>query len=633
MKTGLGLNFLRIVNEEGFDGWAQVYARVPFDDAELMKKGSLFGVIYSNDLDDWTSKEADIMTWVDQYFNEAVEPDVSTIDNYLKEKYPDLSGVWMWVNVEDGKRAIRIVKNREIGVWLWREGEKNDLGNQMVEGKTLKGSIMTGDKLVIWAGEMKPFLEEVENLDSQETVVQVGDKLLKDNRGGASLVFDFTEIDSSNENEEKIFSDGSLVTDSETPVLEHNSFVPVENPSREVPEMVSSNYVGQVGFKEKLYNWWNSKAQRRRSDISIGGVVSKRKKMAMGLGVLFLILLAISIVSGSIKIKADSEQKRWSQFYEPIEKKRLEAEGLSSINLVGSRKMMEEVKTSFESGKGDFVNSKFKNQLVELENKINSTWATASGEKMSTLVTSVNIALVREGFNGKRLSLVEDKSFLALDEKMGLVVSADGATKDVKVLAGKGEGLGWIDVLHDGKRNLLLDSSGISVIETSKRISTFDDAVSRPIALGVFGANIYVLDQGNKEVYRYNNGTDSLGDRNRWLKQDESISKEPVDMSIDGDIWILEQENELERFRRGSKENFSLNGVPEKAMFSKVAVSAVDDKIALLDTANGSISVFKKEDGSFIEQLKMDGLREASDIEFDDEGGLWVLIKGVLGGI
>lgn len=632
MKTGLGLNFLRIVNEEGFDGWAQVYARIPFNDVEIKSKGALFGTIYSTNLSDWTSKEAEIMTWVDEYFNASEEPgNLMDIENYLKEKYPEISCVWMWVTLDSsGKREIRILKTSNVGVWMWREGAKIDMGKQLVDGKIIKGPVFGGDKIVFWSGEMKTMFEDVAEIDSQETVVKVGDSLMKESRGGAGLIFTFDEVVT-----EEAVTEMPVM---EQPRLEDKQAVveiakPVEQESDFLirSEMVSDRYVGKVGPKEKLINWWKNKSLKRRSDISIGKVVSKRKKMAMVMGVVFLLLLIVSIVSGSIKIKADNEQKKWSQFYEPIEKKRQDALGLTGVNVVGSRKLMEEVKMAFDAGKGEFVNTKFKSQLDELEKNINSSWSVASGEKQSVLSNQMDIGLVRQGFLGKRLSLISKGSFLVLDEKMGLVVSADSKSKEIKVLAGKGENLGWVDVVSNGKINYLLDGSGIGLVESGKKLTSFDAAVSKAVSIGVFSSNIYVLDQGNKEIYRYSIGADQFGDRVRWLKQDQSILGQPVDMAIDGDIWVLEAGNSLEKYRRGVKENFSLNGVPEKAAFSRIAVEQGGVRVALLDIQNGSVLLFKKEDGGFLEQLKLDSLKEATDIEFDEEGNLWVLIKGVVG--
>lgn len=286
--------------------------------------------------------------------------------------------------------------------------------------------------------------------------------------------------------------------------------------------------------------------------------------------------------------------------------------------------------TSFNAGKGVFENTKFKGQVTDLEKKINDSWSLASGEKQVKIDNQVSIELIRTGFVGQNLELVKDSSFLVLDGKMGLVVSVDGKTKDIKVLAGKGEGLGWLDTVFDGKRNLLLDQSGISVVGGA-RIGTFDAAVSKPIAMGVFGSNIYVLDQGNKEIYRYNNASDTLGDRVRWLKQGVNLASTPVDMAIDGDIWVLEDNGNVEHFRRGAQESFTLNGSPSVSHYNKIAIDQNGDTLALLDTTYGAVTTFKKSDGSFIAQLKSDSLKQASDINFDDNGKLWVLIGGSMG--
>lgn len=643
MKTGLGLNFLRIVNEEGFDGWSQVYARIPFEEEEIKKKGALFGVIFSDNLDDWTSKEAEIMGWVDEYFNGVLEDgDLNEIYEYLNQKYPGLCSVWVWVKIiEGGKRSIRLIKSGKSGIFLWRGVEKIDLGSQMLDGKVLKGEAKKNDRMIIWVGDLEKYVKEESEIDTQLTINKITDGLVENNKTSASLVFTFLEVAEDahvdhvvnndtlkqaeiNKKNEEIAETIDMETKSE--LMEES--VIVGKPEEIEEDMVSDRYIGPVGPKEKLINWWKNRKFKSRNEITVGGVVTKRKKMAIGMGVLFLILLIASTVSGSIKIKADAELKKWNKFYEPIEKKRQDALGLASVNLVGSRKLMEEVKTDFNAGKGIFVNTKFKNQLDELEKNINSSWTSASGEKTSVMENPVNIDLIRSGFNGSRISLIKESSFLVLDEKMGLVVSIDGKTKDIKVLAGKGEGLNWIDVVFDSKRNLLLDKNGITVVGKTGTIGTFDAAVSNPLSLGIFAGNLYLLDQGNKEIYRYNNSGDSLGDRNRWLKQDQSLSGTPVDMAIDGDIWVLEEKSVVEKFRRGSKENFSLNGVPQQGAYIKIAVEGVGTRIALLDTINSSVSIFKKEDGTFIQQLKYNSAVKASDIEFDSNGNLWVVAGG-----
>ncbi|HEX9007995.1 MAG TPA: hypothetical protein VF837_01925 [Patescibacteria group bacterium] len=635
MKTGLGLNFLRIVNEEGSNGWAQVYARVPFDENELMKKGALFGVVFSRVLDDWETKEGEVMTLVDEFFNKQEGfGDLAEVNNLLKDKYGDMEAVWLWVTAGDGKREVRLIKNGNTGVWLWRNNQKVDLGSQMKDEKVLKGLASGQDKLVIWSGDIQQKLSDIDGDINQEEVNKIGNILMDENKSAAGLIFSFEDGDEVLTVERVTEEREKIVTEkiTETPVenLDEPMYVGEPEPEEERSVIVSDRYVGPVGPKEKLINWWKKKTAKRNPEILVERKVSKRKRMAAGLGLLFLVLLIVSIVSGSLKIKADNEQKQWNQFSEPIEKKRLEAVGLVNVNLVGSRKLMEEVMTSFNAGKGVFENTKFKGQVTDLEKKINDSWSLASGEKQVKIDNQVSIELIRTGFVGQNLELVKDSSFLVLDGKMGLVVSVDGKTKDIKVLAGKGEGLGWLDTVFDGKRNLLLDQSGISVVGGA-RIGTFDAAVSKPIAMGVFGSNIYVLDQGNKEIYRYNNASDTLGDRVRWLKQGVNLASTPVDMAIDGDIWVLEDNGNVEHFRRGAQESFTLNGSPSVSHYNKIAIDQNGDTLALLDTTYGAVTTFKKSDGSFIAQLKSDSLKQASDINFDDNGKLWVLIGGSMG--
>lgn len=635
MKTGLGLNFLRIVNEEGSNGWAQVYARVPFDENELMKKGALFGVVFSRVLDDWETKEGEVMTLVDEFFNKQEGfGDLAEVNNLLKDKYGDMEAVWLWVTAGDGKREVRLIKNGNTGVWLWRNNQKIDLGSQMKDEKVLKGLANGQDKLVIWSGDIQQKLSDINGDINQEEVNKIGNILMDENKSAAGLIFSFEDGDEVLTVERVTEEREKIVTEkiTETPVenLDEPMYVGEPEPEEERSVIVSDRYVGPVGPKEKLINWWKKKTAKRNPEILVERKVSKRKRMAAGLGLLFLVLLIVSIVSGSLKIKADNEQKQWNQFSEPIEKKRLEAVGLVNVNLVGSRKLMEEVMTSFNAGKGVFENTKFKGQVTDLEKKINDSWSLASGEKQIKIDNQVSIELIRTGFVGQNLELVKDSSFLVLDGKMGLVVSVDGKTKDIKVLAGKGEGLGWLDTVFDGKRNLLLDQSGISVVGGA-RIGTFDAAVSKPIAMGVFGSNIYILDQGNKEIYRYNNASDTLGDRVRWLKQGVNLASTPVDMAIDGDIWVLEDNGNVEHFRRGAQESFTLNGSPSVSHYNKIAIDQNGDTLALLDTTYGAVTTFKKSDGSFIAQLKSDSLKQASDINFDDNGKLWVLIGGSMG--
>jgi len=267
----------------------------------------------------------------------------------------------------------------------------------------------------------------------------------------------------------------------------------------------------------------------------------------MFLGLLFLILLVISLVSGSIKIKKNAELKKWQTFSEPIEKSLSEAAGLVSLNPSGARKLIQDSKSVYEINRAEFVKGKFVKDLDGLGKKIEDSWTLVSGEKESQVEEVARIDLVRQGFKGDRMGFTKDNQLVVLDGSMGVVMTVDLSNKDIKVTAGKGEGLGWMDAVGDSNRMMVLIGSGIRNAINGQDLVKFDAAVVKPVALGRFVGNLYILDQGNKEIFRYVAVGDGFCERVRWLKLGQNMSIVPVDMAIDADIWVVAEDGEGER--------------------------------------------------------------------------------------
>ena len=631
VNTSLGINFFRTVNEEGSNGWAQVYARIPFDDYELSEKGALFGVVLSKPSENWPDKEAGLMEWVDEYFNKVESGgDLMGFAGSFKEKYPEVEGAWLWIIPRpSGKREIKTVRWGLSGVSLFRGGKEYNLTTE--EGKIVRGMAEAKDRLTMWSGELGEYLktEEIMAVD-EEKVLSIGNRLTESREAAAGLFFDFVKpqtilvAEKAEGDEESKLAVEEII---EKPEAERETLYRPEQKE----DLAGEELIGPVKAKDKLLNWWRKVRPSGREDLRVdreGG--QKRKKWAVLMGVLFLILLAVSLVTGSIKIQADKEAKKWKEFSEPIVNNIQEAQDLVKINPSGARKLIEDVRKTFDVQKAEFVKGKYKDEVAALEERLNNAWTITSGEKESQFAEMVNIQLVRPGFVGDRMSLIKSGSVLVTDSKLGTVVSATTATKDIKVVAGKGEGLEWLDATGDGSRVLILSPKGVSVNGKETGGIVFDMAVSKATTIGRFGANLYVLDSGNKEIYKYGAISDGYGDRVRWLAQDQSISVVPVDMAIDSDVWVLGESGVVERFRRGVREQFSLNGVPEGVKTSRIAVQLEGSSLAMLDKVNGMVIVCSKETGNCEQQLKSEKLKMATDIEYDGTV-LLVLTEGTVG--
>ncbi|NCP47359.1 hypothetical protein COW83_02850 [Candidatus Collierbacteria bacterium CG22_combo_CG10-13_8_21_14_all_43_12] len=621
MNTGLGLSFWRVVNEEGSNGWAQIYARIPFDDKELMNKGALFGVIFDENTDNWAERDAEQMAWVEEYFNKLeFAGDLGDFGKRWEEKFPNLNGVWVWISYTEGRREMRIAGWGIVKVVLTRNQQEYNFTERLFPGKVVKGIVLSGDKMVILAGKVKEEIFGRSSAAIEEDVRRWNRELVEENVAAAGLVLNFNEL---LEHEIK-----NVEIDEYT---EQNNKVTEVNDKKPVLDLAEDKLVGPIGWKEKLINKWLEFRPVKQKGLAERGMLPKRKRWSMFLGVLFLLFLLVSIITGSIKMKATAEQKKWQGFSEPIEKNVLEANGLVAINSSGAKKLIEDARSAFDEGKDQFVFGKYSKEVLNLEKMINDGWAEASGEKESQIEEILNIDLVRQGFKGNRLGLQNNNQLLILDTTMGVVATAEVKTKDIKVVAGKGEGLGWLDAVGDGNKVMVLSNDGIRNAVSGVDLTKFDSAVAKPVALGSFGGNLYVLDQGNKEIYKYVAVGESFGNRTRWLKQDQSMSYEPVDMAIDSDVWIAYGKGEVEKFRRGYREQFSLSGLPADIQVKRAAVETDGKRLALLDSSHGWVVICSKETGICSQVLKSDRLTEATDVEFDGQGNLMVLVGGTVG--
>ena len=314
----------------------------------------------------------------------------------------------------------------------------------------------------------------------------------------------------------------------------------------------------------------------------------------MLLGVVFLVVLVVSLVSGSIKMRRDEEIKQWNAFREPIEKRLNESVGLIGMNDIGAKKIVEETKQIFVQGKVPFEAKGYKKELEELDKKIAEVWVKVSGEKEGKIEELLNLELIRAGVEANKISLIEKGKIIILGQVSGLVLSGDLSNKEVKVVAGKGSGLGWLDAVSDGTKTMIMTKGGISVVGKEIQNLGFDSAVIDPIAMTRFGKNIYVLEKADKEIFKYSLNDDGFGERSRWLKEGQVISSVPLDIAIDVDVWVLGEGGMVERFRRGVTEEFSATGLDGKIKLEKIAVEQNGDRVALFGSTDGVVVVCSK---------------------------------------
>jgi len=627
VNNGFGINFLRYICEEDASSWSQIFARLPFDEAELKQKGALFGLIKNDVKENWAEVEMEITNWVEEYFN-GVEVGGNLADFFGKfdDKYDDFESLWVWITMEGLERKIKIVGKGGVKIVICRKETKINLSENLKRGKVISGDIGVGDEIRMWLGALS---DDFETWDGE-----VANQL---------SCFSAFKITIGEMNQPVVESDGSQITEEAGDSLEvvdepQVEVVPakVESGSNGIEEvkifenesLATDKIVGKLTFILKIKNWLR---RRNFEKVDRSVMADKRKKFSLVLGGVFLVLLGLSLVFGGLQKKSNEYEKKWLSFSEPIEKNISEAVGLGKLNPGGSRKLIEDARTSFEQKKTEFGDEKYKEKVISLGKKIDEAWVSVSGEKSGNLTEAVNLDLIRAGVNASRVSYVSGEKLVVISSLSGLVMSVDTKEKEVKVVAGKGAGLGWIDAVSDGRKVFVMNKGGLFTAGNELSPLAFDTAITDPIAMSRFGANLYVLEKGNKEIFKFLIGESGFGERARWLKEGQAISDIPVDMDIDVDVWVLEEKNQIERFRRGVREPFGLRGLPQGKVFEKISVEKNGDRIALLSSSSGLVVYCSKLSGSCEQQVLSDKLKEARDVEFNEANVLMVLLPGSVG--
>ncbi len=125
-------------------------------------------------------------------------------------------------------------------------------------------------------------------------------------------------------------------------------------------------------------------------------------------------------------------------------------------------------------------------------------------------------------------------------------------------------------------------------------------------ALANFGGNIYLLDAKNNQIYRYSPNASGYTTKgvNYFPANAQPLLNKAVDLAIDGDVWVLNDNGTVQRFRSGTNIPFELGALPTPlknpvAIFTRPEV----DSLYIADAGNQRIVEFDK-NGKFVRQFK-----------------------------
>ena len=634
MSNLIGIDFFRLVSDSSIDDWAQVYARVPFDEQEVEKKGALFGAVRLKGGEELVSRGTEIFSWLDEHFNKIEKGgDLRLLMEELEKKDKGLEAVWLWVSLEEGKRVMRVMGVGDGRVDILREGNRVELITKDRLGQVIKGELREGDRLMMGVGGVVDLKKEM--IGEEEKLEKVTEELkskIDESSNGAMAGLLLEVGGMKKEKGEEVLEVRKEEEKKEEKKIEEEVGEEVGEEKKE-EEVEVGGVVEKAGVKIEEEGKTKKRGSWRGRNV---GVKVKQKggneKKFLYLGGVFLVLFLISVGVGTVKIKQRKEEEVWLAVVEPWEKKEEESLALVEVNPVGARELLKGVMKEIGEKDGSYVDSRYEDDFEELKIRLEESWQKVSGESEVKTTVLTSLELLRSGLRGERLVRIDDEKILVLDGNSGVVVEVVLKDKGMNVVLGKGEDKGWKDVAGDEDTIVVLGKDGLGYeIGGSEGELEFDGSVLGAVGVEMFASSAYVLDGEAEEIWKFAVSGSELEERRRWLVAGEELGLSGVvDMDIDGDIWVLSSGGEVGRFRRGYEEVYALNGGPEDVSGDAISVSLEGDKLVILDKKNSRIVEFNKETGEYVQQLVGEKIGKMDDVMITSDDQLLGLGEGEL---
>jgi hypothetical protein len=182
------------------------------------------------------------------------------------------------------------------------------------------------------------------------------------------------------------------------------------------------------------------------------------------------------------------------------------------------------------------------------------------------------------------------------------------------------------------------EDSILSFLEPNKLIFLNNDELGEPISLKLpylefnlvdlssFAKNVYLMDNKEGEIVKYASPLVINKDFPKiWLNQTAKKTKEAKSMAIDGSIWVLNQENSIDRFYAGAYlETLTLDFFPFVQNLDKILINRNLPYIFISESKESRIIIIDKS-GNLVLQLQSDNFNNLKDFTVSDDGTIYIL--------
>lgn len=474
-------------------------------------------------------------------------------------------------------------------VELLRSGKKSSVfADPSFQEKVISGFLQPGDKILVLSAKRGEI-----NWDSSKTdqVFSLKEEEILD----AEVIFeDKSEAKSEHESEpsgvKNIAPVAFLIIENKNPeeVLDKNqnknsiSFGQIPTPKL------------AIKFKMPSFNLWIYLHRISRRLFGFTRIINKK----LLIGIILIILIGGLIGGGYLVYTGMGIQKnqRVANLILAIEKDLNEASSLKDTDQKQAADKITLAKGRFSEAIGL---QKDNPKLLELQGKIDEKETEVLRiYKNISLDLFMSLDLIKDGFLGERLSYSVGE-ILLLDANEKSLVTVDTKLKTTSIIAGKQQ-LGNVKFasLNGSHAYSYSQDKGIIHVDIDTRkasvVSEPDPELGNIEDLFGFSGNVYALDTGKNQIWKYAPTENGYAGKQQYLKDQTNISLGKK-LIIDYSVWVLTSEPNILKFTAGGSDFYAMSGLFEPiTQIDNFYVPEDLESVFVLDKSTNRILVTKK---------------------------------------
>lgn len=339
---------------------------------------------------------------------------------------------------------------------------------------------------------------------------------------------------------------------------------------------------------------------------------SQKRTITFSVVVLLFIILIWSVVLGYNRRISSEAQKKISLSRDLITEKLNSASEVTSLNMNRALVLLSESRAEYEKLKKEYKNNK---TLSEIEKLISEKENKILKKEKANYSEFYDLTIDDKTAKGDKLYLEGDS--LSILDKIGgriyyLSLEKKSLTKDQASEIKKAT----LTASYEDSRYFYIPQYGVYQADDKgkvKKVIDNDKDWGVITDFWVFNSNIYLLDTGKDEIFKYLNTGDGFGAKNSYFASGQAVDLSwAKSLAIDASLY-LGGGNSIIKFTSGLRDGFKLSLPQADFSFTKVFTTKNLDEVYAWDKGQGVVYVMDK-DGEFISQISSDILSKGTDI-------------------